>query len=610
MAEKVYYAKDQLTAFEQIKTELGPDAIIVKSRRVMEHTGFLGLFKKPMYEVVVNYEPEDLIKAKEAAEKQATVEERAVALFSDLDERAKHSGREKPESLHELPAVEAVSAMRKQAAAKRLLEQMKNPAPAAAPQPGLEQDAAVPEPPAEPKKPAIQKEQFADIISKAADEMQAGEARVLRQEDVQVTPAHVSREAKLNAYIGMANPMPPDGLHTLADQLPAATVELENRPAPAAPVKPTQAAHAAVKTAPAVPAAASGEPAAVREELYKNQRVAALEQAASAKKRGRGRPRKDEQRAAANEPKDRMESLESSVASLSKDLQMLREVLVANAATAAAAPAGPLPNQAAPLVKRTAAEREIEALSERLMEQDVDRAVAKKLAHAALGYMQSGSDTPLEAMNAAIRDVIGKPKYIRASTKATRSVILFGPTGVGKTTTLAKLAAQNVLERQASVAMVNADVFRVGAQEQLSVYADILKIPVRTIYKAEDIQPVLEEFAGKNFVFIDTCGKPTQDPEYQAEIQKLVECGDIQDKYLVISSTSSARVIREIVDSFRYIPQYKLIVTKLDESGSYGSIVNLCSYSGQPIAYLATGQNVPDDIVRADVDDIIQRLWR
>lgn len=637
MEEKIYYAKDQLTALEQIKTELGPDAVIVRSRRVMERSGFLGLFKKPMYEVVVSFTPEDVQKAKESATKQATVEGRAASLFSDLDERARRSRQEKPQEQAAHKPQEQVSPRPQQQAAQRPQQQavqrpQQQPAPkpqqvspkpphivqekpAQAVIPAKEEAAhriqpavfpsVQPAPAAESKKPAIAKEQFADIIGKAADELYAKDTYHAPAAEAPVMPAHVSREAKLNAYRGMTAPLS-DRLEALADQLPAATVELENRPEPKNPAPAPKPVAAKTSTAPAKPQELKPAPKMPEEEPFVNQRVAALEQAATAKKRGRGRPRKNEQY---TEPHDRMESLESSVASLSKDMQLLRETLLATAA-ATAAPAGPMPNQAAPLVRRTAVEREMDALGERLIQQDVDTAVVKKLVYAALGYMQSGYDVPQEAMNAAIRDVIGKPKFIRASTKATRSVILFGPTGVGKTTTLAKLAAQNVLEREASVALVNADVFRVGAQEQLSVYADILKIPVRTIYKAEDIRTVLDEFSGKNFVFIDTCGKPTQDPEYQAEIQKLVNYGDVQDKYLVISSTSSARVIREIVESFRYISSYKLIVTKLDESGSYGAIVNLCSYSGQPIAYLANGQNVPDDIVRADVDEIIQRLWR
>ncbi len=158
--------------------------------------------------------------------------------------------------------------------------------------------------------------------------------------------------------------------------------------------------------------------------------------------------------------------------------------------------------------------------------------------------------------------------------------------------------------------IINADVFRVGAQDQLGTYANILDVPVTTIYDSREIVEAMAAFSGLDFVFIDTSGKAPQDKAYQAELSRLSTLGDIQETYLTVSSATSGRVCRQIVKEYENIGPYRVVVTKLDESGSYGAAVNLCQASGQPLSYITTGQNVPEDICRARVDEIIASLLR
>ena len=189
-------------------------------------------------------------------------------------------------------------------------------------------------------------------------------------------------------------------------------------------------------------------------------------------------------------------------------------------------------------------------------------------------------------------------------------IMVVGVTGVGKTTTLVKLVSSCIFERGAKVGIINADVFRVGAQDQLGTYATILDVPVTTIYDSREIVEAMAAFSGLDFVFIDTSGKAPQDKAYQAELSRLSTLGDIQETYLTVSSATSGRVCRQIVKEYENIGPYRVVVTKLDESGSYGAAVNLCQASGQPLSYVTTGQNVPEDICRARVDEIIASLLR
>lgn len=251
----------------------------------------------------------------------------------------------------------------------------------------------------------------------------------------------------------------------------------------------------------------------------------------------------------------------------------------------------------------------LDALLARLAEQDVDQIALAALEADARLRMQAG-ENDYQALYGALEKVLGKPRYIRASKNKPRCIMLIGPTGVGKTTTLVKLVSSCIFERNAKAGIINADVFRVGAQDQLGTYANILNVPITTIYDSREIVEAVASFSGLDFVFIDTSGKAPQDKAYQAELSRLSTLGDIQEIYLTVSSATSGRVCRQIVKEYENIGPYRLVVTKLDESGSYGAAVNLCQASGQPLSYITTGQRVPEDICRAKTDEIIARLLR
>lgn len=176
---------------------------------------------------------------------------------------------------------------------------------------------------------------------------------------------------------------------------------------------------------------------------------------------------------------------------------------------------------------------------------------------------------------------------------------LVGPTGVGKTTTIAKLAANSMIKDGKKVALITTDTYRIAAIEQLKTYSNILDIPLEIAYTMEDYQKARLKFQEYDLVFVDTAGRNFRDPKYIAELGKVVDLEHDIETYLVLSLTTKARDLTTLFNQFKNIPIKRLIFTKTDETSSYGAILNLVYERQIGIAYLTNGQNVPDDINKA-----------
>jgi len=185
---------------------------------------------------------------------------------------------------------------------------------------------------------------------------------------------------------------------------------------------------------------------------------------------------------------------------------------------------------------------------------------------------------------------------LRMKKSGPRIIAIVGPTGVGKTTTIAKLAAMHALNRGASVAMVTTDNFRVGAIEQLKTYAKIMDLPLEVAATAPELAKVLARHADKDLILVDTTGRSHKDSERLEELKAYLECHPGIETYLCMSATTRARELDEIVATFGGLPITRFLFTKLDESESYGCIVNMHLKHKLPISYLTTGQKVPEDI--------------
>jgi flagellar biosynthesis protein FlhF len=208
---------------------------------------------------------------------------------------------------------------------------------------------------------------------------------------------------------------------------------------------------------------------------------------------------------------------------------------------------------------------------------------------------------------------LGEPESIKVGNK--KKVVFFvGPTGVGKTTTIAKLASEYKINQNKKVALITADVYRIAAVEQLNTYASILDVPVNVIYSPSEIVDNVKDLSAYDVIMVDTAGRSHKNVEQRNELFEIVnnvknaELDIDIDVFLVLSVTTKYRDLMNIANAYKELEGYKLLFTKLDETGTIGNIMNMRCYTGAPLSYITSGQNVPDDIELADVQKLAKML--
>lgn len=190
-------------------------------------------------------------------------------------------------------------------------------------------------------------------------------------------------------------------------------------------------------------------------------------------------------------------------------------------------------------------------------------------------------------------------------------VALLGPTGVGKTTTLAKLAAICSLQKQKKVAMITTDTYRIAAVEQLKTYAQILNVPIEVAYNIDDFKRAKETFQHHDIVFIDTAGRNFRDEHYVKELKNLIDFDEEMETFLVLALTSKPKDMKEVYEQFsERLDLDRIIFSKLDETSSIGGMIDFMFTFSRGISYVTTGQNVPDDMIEATPQYLIQQLFK
>lgn len=193
----------------------------------------------------------------------------------------------------------------------------------------------------------------------------------------------------------------------------------------------------------------------------------------------------------------------------------------------------------------------------------------------------------------------GKPSGIAPAEKGSKMVYFVGPTGVGKTTTIAKIASKYSVEGKKKVALLTTDTYRIAAAEQLRTYANILEVPFRVIYSTDEMEQALLDFKGYDFILVDTAGHSHQNEAQREAMNTFLHAVDDRvekEIFLVLSATTKYRDLISIADTYSAMTEYKLIFTKLDETTTLGNLLNLRLHTGAPLSYVTCGQNVPDDI--------------
>lgn len=226
-------------------------------------------------------------------------------------------------------------------------------------------------------------------------------------------------------------------------------------------------------------------------------------------------------------------------------------------------------------------------------------------------YADKGGRSPAAVagwVKEAVRDMLMPLPFLPAATGQKKYVVLLGPTGVGKTTTLAKMAGRAVLEHGKKVGFITTDTYRIAAIDQLKTYAHILQAPLEVCYHADDFRAAKRRLADCDLVFVDTAGRNFRNPQYVTELQQTIEFDSETETFLVFAATGKHDDMKAIYARFSRLPLSRLIITKLDETDSYGAVFNLLLDSRLGAAYFTNGQNVPDDMIEASADRLVHLL--
>lgn len=213
-----------------------------------------------------------------------------------------------------------------------------------------------------------------------------------------------------------------------------------------------------------------------------------------------------------------------------------------------------------------------------------------------------------EEVRNSLREIIDKEITIDTE-ELKGKIVLVGPTGVGKTTTIAKLAGKLALKEGKKVGLITVDTYRIGAVDQLKTYAEIMDIDFKVVLNNKEMVEAVQAMKDLDVILIDSTGRSSKNIMQIKELKNLIGKAEVDSTYLVISGTTKNKDLKNIIEGYKGLEYNKIIITKLDETTSYGNIYNLQKLSGKPIRYLTVGQNVPDDIIDAKKEKVLDLLF-
>lgn len=188
-------------------------------------------------------------------------------------------------------------------------------------------------------------------------------------------------------------------------------------------------------------------------------------------------------------------------------------------------------------------------------------------------------------------------------------VSLLGPTGVGKTTCIAKLAVISKILHNLDVGLISIDTYRLGALDQLKIFAEVSNIDFLIAYEPSDLAKLVQKFKKKNLIFIDTVGRSQNKPEQLKGIEDFLSAVKVDERYLVLSATANSKNMIDVATKFQALNYDGIVFTKLDEAVTHGNILNLLHRINTPVKYLTNGQVIPDDIIAADSEFIANLVY-
>ena len=252
-------------------------------------------------------------------------------------------------------------------------------------------------------------------------------------------------------------------------------------------------------------------------------------------------------------------------------------------------------------------------LQQAMLDCDVEEKIVQDMVRKLTGaeiLVSKDSDKAKKSLEKYLKRTVRIASGITLYSDKPKIVALIGPTGVGKTTTLAKIAARFVLSNSVSAAVITADTYRIAAKEQLQTYANIMGLPLEVVISSEELQRAIKKHSDKQLILIDTAGR-SQFNEFQVkELCDLLTVDAEIEKHLVLSATTKNRDAEEILRRFAVCQPDRVIFTKTDETSSLGILLNLLYKKKIALSYVTTGQRVPDDIIPASISKMAEMLLR
>jgi len=259
---------------------------------------------------------------------------------------------------------------------------------------------------------------------------------------------------------------------------------------------------------------------------------------------------------------------------------------------------------------------ELAIYHQQLLDQDVDKEIADQvidqLKSSTVGLAIPGEDV----LRSRLTDIITRrvnvgPSFEDADeSDKPRLICLVGPTGVGKTTTIAKLAADLKIHHNKSVGLITIDTYRIAAVDQLKTYADIIGVDLQAVLTPGELHTAIHRLQDRDVILIDTAGRSQNDEMKLNELRTFIDAARCNEVHLVVSAASSQKVAKAAVRKFSPLNPNRIIISKLDEAETFGMILNLAVATEAAVSYVTTGQDVPDDISPAKADVLAECVMR